>query len=151
MWLPKPGSEALVGHFRLHQPGTPLGWPLPSPKGRPASPYRLPLAARTQSPHLSSLPGRHCLLRCLRYINLTTLVKTIWGSPLSNESSKAFSCRARLGSQPQTLDPLLNPGFLWAPASLGEDRHPPTPALLTSASPAGIPQRRQEPAPREAC
>lgn len=107
----KPGSEALVGHFRLHQPGTPLGWPLPSPKGRPASPYCLPLAAHTQSPHLSSLPGRHCPLRCLRYINLTTLVKTIWGSPLNNESSKAFSCRARLGSQPQTLDPLQS----WIP------------------------------------
>lgn len=45
--------------------------------------------------------------------------------PLSNENSNAFLCRARLGSQPQTLDPLHTPRFLWTPASMGEeDRHP---------------------------
>lgn len=55
--------------------------------------------------------------------------------PLSNENSNAFLRRARLGFRPQTLDPLLTPGFLWAPASMEVERgHPapgsPRPALL---------------------
>lgn len=53
--------------------------------------------------------------------------------PLSNENSNAFLCRARLGSQPQTLDPLLTPGFLWAPASMREEEGPPPPTQPHSA------------------
>lgn len=39
--------------------------------------------------------------------------------PLSNENSSTFLCRARLGCRPQTLAPLLTPGFLWAPCQHG--------------------------------
>ena len=38
--------------------------------------------------------------------------------PLSEENSSTFLCQARLGSWPQTLDPLLTPRFPWATASV---------------------------------
>lgn len=45
--------------------------------------------------------------------------------PLSNENSNAFLHGAGLGFRPQTLDLLLTPGFLWAPASMGvREGHP---------------------------
>ena len=45
--------------------------------------------------------------------------------PLIEENSSTFLCQARLGSWPQTLDPLLTPGFPWATASMGvEEGHP---------------------------
>lgn len=65
--------------------------------------------------------------------------------PLSNENSDAFLCTARLGFRPQTPDLLLTPGFLWAPASMGEEEGHPHP--LTSACPAGLPRGRQATSP----
>ena len=45
--------------------------------------------------------------------------------PLNEENSSTFLCQARLGSWPQTLDPLLTPRFPWVTASVGvEERHP---------------------------
>ena len=69
--------------------------------------------------------------------------------PLSEENSSTFLCQARLGSWPQTLDPLLTPGSLGPIASVGGGRGTPP---LGSPLPAlrGCPQEGRQVAPRAA-
>ena len=62
--------------------------------------------------------------------------------PLSEENSSTFLCQVRLGSWPQTLDPLLTPGFPWAHCQRGWGERD-APAWLASARPAGLPSGRQ--------
>lgn len=70
----KPASEAQAGESgTLYQPGT-----LP-PRPPPGSWVRL--ASPCQCLQQPSPKAGCCVLRCLCYINLTTLIKTICGSP----------------------------------------------------------------------
>ena len=79
----KPVSKAPTGEFgALCQPGTRPRWPPPSSWVRLASPQWCP-----QQP---ALQGGYCVLTCLRYINPTTLIRTICGSPEQGKFKHLF-------------------------------------------------------------